>query len=84
LSTIKYRQRYRVAPENRKVYGMLVGIGTIIIGIAFIVTGILVVLAEKQANPALETAGGITTIAGTVVGLALDLFAIIKYNKGLF
>ena len=84
LSTIKYRQRRRVAPEHRKVYGMLMGIGTIVMGIAFIVTGILLVLAKKYASGALETAGGVTTIVGAVIGLALNLFAVIKYNKGIF
>ena len=84
LSTIKYRQRRRVAPEHRKAFGLIVGIGTIIMGVAFIVTGILLVLAEKYASLALETAGGITTIVGAVIGLALNLFAMIKYNKGIF
>lgn len=84
LSTIKYRQRRRVEPENRKAFGLIVGIGTIIMGVAFLITGVLLVIAEKSAAPSLETAGGIVTIVSTVIGLAMHFFAMIKYNKGIF
>ncbi|MBR2341247.1 MAG: hypothetical protein IKA72_02430 [Clostridia bacterium] len=84
ISTVKYRQRRRVAPENRKAFGVIVGIGMIIIGISFIVAGILLILAEKQLNPVLENVAGISIIVGAVVGLVLQSFATIKYNKGIF
>ena len=83
LSMIKYRHRRRVAPENRLAFGRLVGIGTIITGVGFLVSGTLFLLADLRANPALETAGGIATIIGAVIGLALMGFAMIKYNKGI-
>ena len=83
LSTIKYRHRKRVAPENLLTFGKLVGGGTIIVGVAFLISGVLVLLSELKANPALENAGGIVTIIGAGVGLLLMFFAMIKYNKGI-
>ena len=84
ISTIKYHQRHRVAPENRLAFGRLVGSGTILIGVGFLVGGALFLLSQLQENPALETAGGIVSIIGAVVGLVIVVFATIKYNKGLF
>ena len=84
ISTIKYHQRYRVAPENRLAFGRLVGSGTILIGVGFLVGGLLFFLSSAKQNPAFETAGGIVTIIGAVVGLVIVVFATIKYNKGLF
>ena len=83
VSLIKYRHRRRVAPENMLAFGRMVGVGTIITGVGFLVSGTLFLLAELRANPALETAGGIATIIGAVVGLAIMFFAMIKYNKGI-
>ena len=83
LSTIKYRHRKRVAPENRLAFGRLVGAGTIIVGVSFLISGVLVLLSELKANPALENAGGIVTIIGAAVGMSLMFFAMIKYNKGI-
>lgn len=84
LSTIKYHHRKRVAPEHRLAYGRLVGAGTIIMGVSFLISGVLFLLSEIKANPALEASGGIGIIIGAVVGLAFMLFAMIKYNKGIF
>ena len=84
LSLIKRRHIRRVAPENRLVFGRIVGVGTIITGVGFLVSGTLVLLSKLQANPALETAGGIATIIGAGIGLAIMFFAMIKYNKGIF
>ena len=84
ISTIKYRHRKRVAPENRLAYGRIVGLGSIVLGICFLVSGIFFLISELQANPALETVGGITMIIGAVVGISAMMFAMIKYNKGIF
>ena len=83
LSTIKYRHRKRVAPENQLAFGRLVGAGTIIVGVSFLISGALALFSTLRGNPAFETASGIVVIIGAAVGMSLMFFAMIKYNKGI-
>ena len=76
ISTLHSYHRKRVASEDGPAMGKAVGIGSIIIGVAFIVAGILTLLKIAFAE--------IFAIAGCVVGLPIILISIIKYNKGLF
>jgi hypothetical protein len=84
ISTIKYRHRRRVAPENQLAFGRLVGAGSILLGVGFLASGVLFFLSQLQENPALEGTGGIVMIIGAIVGLTLSFVAMIKYNKGIF
>ena len=84
ISTIKYHQRKRVPPEKQLIFGRIMGAGTIIIGITLAISGILFLCAERQANAGLTNAGGIVIIVGFIVGLCLQFYAVIKYNKGIF
>ncbi len=41
ISSLHWYHRKRVAEEDRKPFGKLVGLGTLIIGIALVISGIL-------------------------------------------
>ena len=84
ISTLHKHHRKRVSEENRLPFGRLVGLGTIIMGASIFVLGIfnaLVFFTEKQI---FITIGSIFAGIGFISGLAITIYAMIKYNKGIF
>lgn len=47
ISSLHWYHRQRVTEENRKPFGKLVGLGTLIIGIAMVIFGILFSIFEQ-------------------------------------
>ena len=84
IQTLHSYHRNRVSEENRRPFGRLVGIGTIIIGLALIAFGILNYLASSLSGGIFTVAANVTLIAGLVIGFSITFFAMIKYNKGIF
>lgn len=84
ISTIHWYHRRKVTQENQKIFGKLVGLGTVIIGAAVSVYSILTAIAAKSQFPPLESIGSILLIVSVVIGLSLSFWAMIKYNKGIF
>ncbi len=84
ISTIHWYHRKRVSEENVKPFGKLVGSGTLIMGIAFVIFGILKLISEQMELDVLLIIGTVEIIVGIVVGMGLSLYAMIKYNKGIF
>lgn len=76
ISTLHWYHRKRIAESDIPAFGKAVGTGTVIIGAGLIVSGVLSLLKIKFAE--------IILIAGVIVGLPIMLYAIVKYNKGLF
>ena len=77
ISSLHWYHRQRVSPDDVKPFGKKVGLGTLIIGIAIIVFD----LTEIEVYTII---GATVLIPAVIVGLGLSLYAIIKYNKGLF
>ena len=77
IGSIHWYNRRKVTKENQKAYCMVVGLGTLIIGVCLIVSGIV------QALIGIEPSAVIMAI-GILVGLTLILYAQFKYNRGLF
>ena len=77
ISSLHWYHRQRVSPDDVMPFGKRVGLGTLIIGIAIIVFG----LTEIEVYTII---GAALLIPAVIVGLGLSLYAIIKYNKGLF
>ncbi len=77
ISTIHSYNRRKVKEEDIPKYGRLVGMGTLIIGASVVVDCVLLQLS-------LTLPATVITVAAIVVGLALILYAQIKYNKGIF
>lgn len=77
IGSIHWYNRRKVTKENQKAYCMVVGLGTLIIGVCLIVAGIV------QALIGIEPSAVIMVI-GILVGLTLILYAQFKYNRGIF
>lgn len=84
VTSLHSYHRKRVSQEDMKPFGILVGIGTIIVGLSIAAFGILFYVHERTEIKAYAIAGTVTVIAGLVVGLGISFFAMIKYNKGIF
>ena len=82
ISSLHWYHRQRVTEEDRKPFGKLVGLGTLIIGIALVISGILFWISE--ATELWLIIGCVITVVGIVIGLVLSFYAMIKYNKGIF
>ena len=84
ISMLHSYHRKRVTEENRLPFGKLVGAGTIVIGISLILMGILSLMGTVLLSSLYITIGNIVFIVGLVVGLIINFYAMIKYNKGIF
>jgi heme A synthase len=84
ISSIHSYHRHRVKEEDRLPFGRLMGIGTVIVGIFIIILGIFMFLSELLVLPVLIPCGIALFTAGFLAGMGLCLYAMIKYNKGIF
>lgn len=84
ISSLHWYHRQRVTEENRKPFGRLVGLGTLIIGVAIIVYGTLFFIFEQTQLEFLMIIGTVELILGIVVGLIISFYAMKKYNHGIF
>lgn len=84
ISSIHWYHRQRVTEENVIPFGKKVGLGTLIIGISVILFGVLSLAAELTKIAIFVTLGAVIVVMGIVAGLSLSLYAMIKYNKGIF
>ena len=84
LSSLHWYHRQRVTEENRLPFGKAIGLGTVIIGAVLIIFGVLSFVAEFCDIAWLTVVGTAIMIIGVVIGLGLNIWAMIKYNKGIF
>lgn len=84
ISTLHAYHRNRVSEEDKIPFGKLVGLGTIIIGIALLIFSLLSYLATAQQNSLYLTIGYAIMGTGFVIGMGISFYAMIKYNKGIF
>jgi len=84
ISSLHWYHRQRVTEENRKPFGKLVGLGTLIIGLSMIVFGILFLIFEQTKLEALVIIGVAELFASIIVGIIVSFYAMKKYNGGIF
>ena len=84
VATLHRYHRKRVSEEDLLPFGRKIGTGTVIIGCAVIVKACAQLAAEKWDMVPADTVGTAVLIAGLVIGFAFILYAMIKYNKGVF
>ena len=77
IGSIHWYNRRKVTKENQLPYCRCVGLGTLIVGLSMILSGIVQGFAGMEV-------GGIIIIVGFMVGLSLIVYAQFKYNKGIF
>ena len=74
----------RVSEEDRIPFGKLVGLGMIIIGVAAILNAVLGYVSGAFNLSILATLGEYILNIGFLAGLGFNLYALKKYNKGIF
>lgn len=84
ISTLHWYHRARVKEEDRLPFGRKVGLGTLIIGCAVILNAGFEFAAVKTENPGLVFYGNVILTCGLAAGLILIVWAMIRYNKGIF
>ncbi len=84
ISSLHRYHRHRVSEANKKPFGRLVGLGTLIVGVALMVFGGLMFVFEQTALQIILVIAPIILIVGVVVGLAISFYAMKKYNGGIF
>ena len=77
FKTMRAHHWAKVSPENIKPFGMLVGLGTVILALGLIASGVLMLAGYATLVEAV-------LIAFAVIGLGLNIFVMCKYNGGLF
>ena len=84
ISSLHSYHTHRVKEEDKPAFGKLVGLGTILMGVAVILYGIFFSIAILADIAVCTFVGVGLLIAGMVVGLGISFYAMIKYNKGIF
>ena len=84
ISTLHRYHRNRVSEVDRKPFGRLVGIGTVVMGLSIIVFGGFQYAFEQTGRTAFTLIGTALMLVGLAVGLTITVIAMIKYNKGIF
>ena len=84
ISTLHSYHRNRVSEEDRIPFGKLIGLGTIIIGIALIAFSLFSYLATAKHDSFYLTVGYAVMGTGFVIGIGISFYAMFKYNKGIF
>ena len=84
INSLHSYHRSRVKPEDVLPFGRLVGIGMMIMGVAFIVFGVLITISSYYKNHLLSIIAYIVMGGGIVAGTSIAFYAMIKYNGGIF
>lgn len=82
ISSLHWYHRKNVTEENVKPFGRMVGLGTLIIGVAVaLYGGVLALFAENEPVVLISTA---LMFVGIAVGMIITFRAMFKYNGGIF
>ena len=84
ISSLHSYHRHRVSEENKKPFGRLVGLGTLIIGVAIVIFGALMYAFEQTGAQILSVIAPILLIVSIIAGLGISFYAMKKYNGGIF
>ena len=77
IGSIHWYNRRKVSKEDQLPYCRCVGLGTLLIGAAMVISGFLQALVSIEA-------GAVVILIGIIIGLVLILYAQFKYNRGIF
>lgn len=84
ISMVHSYHTKRVKEEDKRPFGRLMGIGSIIIGCAVIIMGSFNLIATSLQKEIFSLIGTIILIASLIIGIAIIIYALYKYNKGIF
>lgn len=84
ITSLHAYHRHRVSEKDRPAFAKTVGLGTILCGCALLVFGGCSAIAFHTEQQALILVGTALLIPGLIAGLGMSIYAMIKYNKGIF
>ena len=84
ISSLHSYHTHRISEEDILPFGRLVGIGIIIVGVVIAIFSVLTAIGLYTQKNSLVIIGNVILFLGLAVGIGISLYAIIKYNKGLF
>lgn len=84
LSALHSYHRNRVSEEDRLPFGKLVGLGTIIIGVALALSGAFPLIVSGLQESVYTLVRNVLIISGLVIGGGIAFYAMKKYNNGIF
>ena len=84
ISSLHEYHRNHVKEEDKKPFGKLVGLGTLIIGISLVIFGTFLFIFEQTGLEIFSIIGTAQMIICIIVGLSISLYAIKKYNGKIF
>lgn len=84
IRTLKYHHRKRVSEENRVPFGRLVGLGTIICGVGLVLSGVFNIISSLAGIEIFQIISGVVLVVTLVAGVVIMIYAMIKYNGGIF
>jgi len=81
ISSLHSYHRHRVSEEDKKPFGRLVGLGTVLCGVSIVLLGIF---SFVTAHSIFATVGLVASTVLLITGIGISFYAMIKYNKGIF
>ena len=84
ISSLHSYHRHRVTPENVKLFGKLVGLGTLIVGASVLVFSALELVHNLTGKEVYTLIGTAIMLPGIIAGIAVSFYAMKKYNGGIF
>ena len=84
ISSIHFYHRHRVSDENKSRFGKKIGLGSVIIGGAIMIFSALSIVTLYTKNNLFTIIGAVILAIGAIIGIVLSIYAMIKYNKGIF
>ena len=84
IGSIHWYHRRRVREEDILPFGRLMGLGTVFCGAGAICLGLMMWLGQQTGKAVFADNGAAAVIAGLAAGLALSVYAMLKYNRGIF
>ena len=84
LRSIHWYHRQRVSPEDQKKYGRWFGSGSVTIGVGILLFGVLSLCSADGQAAVWTIIGSVFLTVSLVIGLGLMVYAMIRYNRGIF
>ena len=84
VTSLHWYHRQRITEGNRLPFAQKIGTGTIIIGCSLIIAACFYLISDKTQISLTQILGTIFLIAGIIIGFIFIVYALIKYNKGIF
>ena len=84
ISSLHWYHRQRVSEADRKPFGRLVGLGTMIIGVSILIFGAGFWIYEETKMDAIVVICTLLLLIGITAGLCISFYAMKKYNQGIF